>query len=135
MLIVRDQLHNQRGFRPKTHWLGDSAKVCGLCGAVSFSARFQFNQRNGIKGFLLALARRRFHKKKEGNCMPEALDYAMKLAKFPDRVAAIIAKTYAVMGDAAQLSDDEALMMIRDLCDELDDTLVERNKNKRLSRR
>lgn len=61
-------------------------------------------------------------------------DYATKVAKFPDRVAAIISKTYAVMGDGAQIADDQANMMIRDLCDELDETLIERNKNKRLSR-
>ena len=60
----------------------------------------------------------------------QALDYM----KFPERIAAIVGKTYAVMGDDFKLSDDEALTRIRDLLDELDDSLVERNKKKRLSR-
>ena len=58
-----------------------------------------------------------------------------KVAKLPDRVASIVGKTYAEMGDAATLEDDTALMMIRDLLFEIDDTLIERNKGKRLSRR
>lgn len=62
-------------------------------------------------------------------------DYALKVAKFPDRVAAIIGKTGAEMGDSATLADDEGLMRIRDLLFEIDESLVERNKNKRLFRR
>lgn len=62
-------------------------------------------------------------------------EYAAKVTKLPDRIAAIIGKTYAEMQDAATLADDEALMMIRDLLLEIDDTLIERNKKKRLSRR
>lgn len=61
-------------------------------------------------------------------------EYAVKLTKLPDRIAAIVGKTYAEQGDAASLADDEALMMIRDYLTELDDTLIPRNKNKRLSR-
>lgn len=63
-----------------------------------------------------------------------AEEYANKVAKLPDRVAAVVGKTYAVRGDAAEMADDEALMRIRDLTDEIDPTLIERNKNKRLSR-
>lgn len=59
---------------------------------------------------------------------------AASYLKFPERVAAIVGKTYAVMGDGFKLPDDEALTRIRDLLDELDETLVERNKKKRLSR-
>lgn len=59
---------------------------------------------------------------------------AVALAKLPTKIAAIIGKTYSIRGDDAALSDDEALMRIRDLLDELDPTLIERNKNKRLSR-
>lgn len=59
---------------------------------------------------------------------------AASFLKFPERVAAIVGKTYAVKGDDFQLSDDEALTRIRDLLDELDPTLIARNKNKRLSR-
>lgn len=54
--------------------------------------------------------------------------------RFPERVAAIVGKTYSIRGDDFTLSDDEAMARIRDLLDELDETLVERNKNKRLSR-
>lgn len=59
---------------------------------------------------------------------------ALKIARLPDRVAAIIGKTYAARGDDAVMADDEALIRIRDLLDEIDPTLIERNKNKRLSR-
>lgn len=59
---------------------------------------------------------------------------SIDLIRFPERVAAILGKTYAVRGDSATMADDEALTRIRDWLDELDETLVERNKNKRLSR-
>ncbi len=62
-------------------------------------------------------------------------DYAAKYIKFLDRVAAILGKTYAEVGDAFTLADDEALMRIRDEVFEIDDTAIARNKNKRLSRR
>jgi phosphatidate phosphatase APP1 len=84
--------------------------------------------------FLRRLGERRIlmGRGKEG-MTPE--EYATKVAKLPDRVAAIIGKTGAEMGDSATLADDEALMRIRDLLFEIDDSLLERNKNKRLSRR
>lgn len=59
---------------------------------------------------------------------------AAKWAKFPDRVAAILAKSVAVKGDAFELDDAEALIMILDIINELDPTLIERNKDKRLAR-
>lgn len=66
--------------------------------------------------------------------MAAVKNQAVNYLKFPERVAAILGKTYAVMGDDAKMSDDEALTRIRDLLDELDETLIERNKKKRLSR-
>lgn len=63
-----------------------------------------------------------------------AEEYALKVAKLPERIAAIIGKTFAEMGDAAQLADDESLMRIRDLLLEIDETLIARNKHKRLAR-
>ena len=62
-------------------------------------------------------------------------EYAVKAVKLADRIAAVVGKTYAEMGDAAQLADDEAIMRIRDYLLELDETVIERNKNKRLARR
>lgn len=62
-------------------------------------------------------------------------EYAVKYLKVLDRIASLIGKTYAEQGDAASLADDEALMMIRDEILQCDDTAIERNKNKRLSRR
>lgn len=62
-------------------------------------------------------------------------EYARWLAKLPDRVAAVIGKTYAVMGDGFQVADDQAVMMIRDLLDEGDESLIPRNANKKLVRR
>lgn len=89
--------------------------------------------RRAIIEFLRARAQRRIEKGKEVKWMPE--EYAVKVAKLPDRIAAIVGKTFAEMGDAATIADDEGLMKIRDLLLELDDTLIERNKNKRLLRR
>lgn len=83
--------------------------------------------------FALVALRRLANKGKEVNGM-NAEEYANKVAKLPDRIAAVVGKTYAVRGDAAEMADDEALMRIRDLADEIDPTLIERNKNKRLSR-
>jgi len=51
-----------------------------------------------------------------------------------EQIAAIVGKTYAVLGDAAQLADDEALMRIRDLLDAQVPGAIDRNKEKRLSR-
>ncbi len=90
------------------------------------------NRREVVR-FFRELARRRFLKGR--GLLMSAEEYAVKASKLPDRIAAIIGKTYAEMGDAAQLADDEALMMIRDVLLELDPTLIERNKNKRLARR
>ena len=59
---------------------------------------------------------------------------AANYLKLPERIAAVVGKTYAVRGDDYKLSDDEALTRIRDLLDELDATIIERNKEKRLSR-
>lgn len=62
-------------------------------------------------------------------------EYATKVAKLPERLAAVLGKTYVVMGDAATLDSDAALMMLLDYVEEIDETLIERNKNKRLIRR
>lgn len=51
--------------------------------------------------------------------------------KLPDKVAAIIAKTYVECGDNALLSDDIALMRIRDLLLELDEGIIKRNSRRR----
>lgn len=69
--------------------------------------------------------------------MPEA--YAIALRKFPERVAAIAAKTFAVKGadafdEGKGLADDQAISMIIDLLFELDPKLIERNQNKSLAR-
>lgn len=91
-------------------------------------------QRKLRNNVIQALTRRRFQKRGVINGMSPD-EYATKLAKVPDRIAAIVGKTYAHQGDAAKLADDEALMMIRDLLIELDETLLPRNENKRLLRR
>lgn len=76
---------------------------------------------------------------RRGKLKKEVTEVAIKqqaanYLRFPERVAAIVGKTYAVKGDDADLSDDEAMTRIRDLLDEMDETLIERNKRKRLSR-
>jgi len=95
--------------------------------------------KGAIISFLTALAERRISRGKEAKGMGDEMghtpsEYAARVAKLPDRIAAIISKTYAEMGEAFTLSDDEANMMIRDLLNELDETLIPRNKKKRLSR-
>lgn len=49
-----------------------------------------------------------------------------------ERIAAVIGKTYAERGDAYEISDDIALMMVRDLLLALDANIIERNCHKRL---
>lgn len=82
--------------------------------------------------WLKRLAGKRISKGKGVNLMPE--EYAVKLAKLPDRVANIVGKTYSERGDDAELADDTAVGRIRDLLLELDETIIQRNKNKRLPR-
>lgn len=65
----------------------------------------------------------------------QAEDTATKMLKLPDRIAAIIGKTFVVRGDDFTLEDDIALSKIRDLIDEIDPTAIKRNKDKRLSSR
>lgn len=111
---------------------------CDICGAVSTAAAPDFlrRAREGWKWNLaLNLARKRHHRKEGGKtCMGRAEDQATKLVKLPDRIAAIVAKTYAVMGDASEMFDDEALIRIRDLLEEVDPKIIERNQGKRLAR-
>jgi hypothetical protein len=64
-----------------------------------------------------------------------AQERAERLVKLPEQIAAIIGKTYAERGDNYELSDDTAVGMVRDLLLELDETIIQRNKDKRLSRR
>lgn len=83
-------------------------------------------------GVAKALYSRRKRKSKEVwmAIKKQTLDYV----KFPERVASIIGKTFLICGDDYKISNDEAIARIRDLLDEMDETLIERNKNKRLSR-
>jgi hypothetical protein len=121
----------------------NSSRVCETCWHTRKEEAIDYlapviertkEQRKQKNNFLQALARRRFQKRGEINGMTTE-EYAIKAAKLPDRAAAIVGKTYAEQGDAAVLADDEALMMIRDLLNELDETLIPRNAKKRLSRR
>src|ERR1700754_356750 len=63
--------------------------------------------------WLKRLAGRRILRGKGVRLLPE--DYAIKLAKLPDRVANIVGKTYSERGDDADLADDTGMGMIRDL--------------------
>ncbi|HKO43378.1 MAG TPA: hypothetical protein VJU84_08810 [Pyrinomonadaceae bacterium] len=132
-LTVQPRYHGAK--RPRTRYRSRfSQPLCPVCGSFSRAKR-QHGQWDWLASFCLALARKRYHKRNGGDCMVRAEEYATKLAKLPDRVAAIVGKTYAVEGDAAVMRDDQALMMIRDLLDEIDDKLIDRNKAKRLNRR
>jgi hypothetical protein len=54
------------------------------------------------------------------------------LVVFFKQVAVILGKTYAERGDAAQLADDLALMMIRDLLLDLDAEIIDLHRDKKL---
>ena len=81
---------------------------------------------------LTRLKTRRISRGKGVLWMPK--DKSIQLLRLPEKIAAVIGKTYAVRGDDATLADDEALLRIRDLLEEYDASIVERNKNKRLNR-
>lgn len=52
-----------------------------------------------------------------------------------DRIAKIITRTFLIMGDQAELPDDRALEMIRDLLYEFDEFIFVNNDNKALLRK
>jgi hypothetical protein len=54
------------------------------------------------------------------------------LVTFFNRVATVVGKTYAERGDDAQLADDEALMLVRDLLLDLDAGIIERHRKRKL---
>ncbi len=54
------------------------------------------------------------------------------LVVFFRHVATIVGKTYAERGESAQLADDLALMLIRDLLLDLDAEIVDRHRNHKL---
>ena len=84
--------------------------------------------------FVTRLRERRILRRKEVLWMAE--NQAVALLKLPERIAAVIGKTYIVRGDDPNtIPDDEALMRIRDLLDEFDEKIIGRNKDKRLIRR
>lgn len=99
-----------------------STKIEGssLCGGPVGDSRSAGFLNNGKKGES-ALAK-----------SPE--EYAKWLQRFPDRVAAIVAKTYAVKGDAYEKTEDQALIEILDLLNDGDESLIARNAEKKLAR-
>src|SRR5438105_3751068 len=99
----------------KRKYRGKSTKrlnlVCNTCRRTRPEAMRRFfrlgrpvervNRREVLR-FAREVARRRIQKRREWiHMVPE--QYAVKLAKLPDRVAAIVGKTYAVMGDGFQI--------------------------------
>ena len=63
----------------------------------------------------------------------KAQEFASLMTTLPDKIAAIIGRTYLVRGDDWKISNDEAIIRIRDLIEEIDFRIIERNKNKKLS--
>ncbi len=103
----------RRALQPRRSPLADNARA--IHKALTRLGASQI-RRKGVKGMT-----------------PEEL--AVRLRKLPERIAAVVGKSYAVKGDSFELADDEIVGRIRDLLDELDETLIERNKNKKLARR
>jgi hypothetical protein len=123
------------GRRENAMYIGRNAgSVCEICGADA-TVTLDTNRPVWLQKFWLALARKRVHQKtgKEVPCMKQPQEYAAKAAKGYDRIAAVIAKSVAVQGDAFELDDAEALVMIMDILNDIDDSLIERNANKKLA--
>ena len=64
-----------------------------------------------------------------------AREYARdsKYLKVCNQIAAIISRTYVELGDGTPFADDEALLMIRDLLLGVDDTIISRNRFRRIT--
>jgi hypothetical protein len=113
--------------------------ICWKCRSERTGIESKFYQRSKsvlkanwrrIHGVLTTHFKRRVNRGKEYIWMPD--EQAVKVLRFPERVAAIIGKTHIVRGDDYTLDDYEALLRIRDLLDELDAQIIERNRNKKL---
>jgi hypothetical protein len=57
------------------------------------------------------------------------------LGEFFDEVADIIGKSYVERGDGAQLADDVALLMVREILLEIDAVIIERHRDRPLPER
>jgi len=118
---------------------------CAICGAVSTAAApdsLLRTRRGWVWNLALALSRKRYHRKEGSDtCMGQAELQAMRMAKLPARIAAILGKTYTVLGDEfdpdkpGHLCDDIALGLILDWVEEAEPGVIDRNKGKRLIRR
>jgi hypothetical protein len=53
--------------------------------------------------------------------------------KLYDQIAAVVAKTYAELGDVAEVADDMALQLIRSLLLEYDRKIIDRNRFRRIN--
>lgn len=102
-------------------------KVCLFCRSSRFRSQRRF--------WAITELLEQIYKKKGVMILKGAVkNQAENYLKFPERVAAIVGKTFAVEGDDFKLEDDVALTRIRDLLNELDPTLIPRNRKKKLSR-
>jgi len=99
----------------------------GINESLGFAPYHAFTQ---IYKILLLLKERQEIRQKEVNWMVE--EKTEQIIKLADRVATIVGKTFAVLGDDTEISDDQALVRIRDLLEVIDPEIIHRNKNKRL---
>lgn len=53
--------------------------------------------------------------------------------KLHDQIAAVVAKTYAEVGDVTEVADDAALQMIRILLLEYDQEIIDRNRFRKIN--
>lgn len=111
--------------------------------AAQFGKRFRFIERHEVppKFEWGAVFTEIFHiltleferqkiRQKEVNWMVG--DVTKLILKLPEQVARVVGKTFAACGDDAKLTDDQALIRIRDLLEAIDPEIINRNKNKRL---
>ena len=144
--------------RRRATYRGREYEVCGPCNKRLYDAagqieslgfRFRFIEKTELPAgmiadasfanlpvkkkvfkILLLLKERQEIRQKEVNWMAE--EKAKQILKLPDRIAAIVAKTYVMLGDGFKVDAEEALIRIRDLLEEIDEKIIDRNKNKRL---
>lgn len=128
----------KKDFRSKS---GKPSPICNECRKQFPNAERDFfgvkPKEEGFEkhriGVFTILKNQKFKKKEVTKlASAKARTYADKLTQMPGKIATILGKTFVVRGDDATLSDDEALVRIRDLIDDFEPNLIAQNKNKRL---
>lgn len=79
------------------------------------------------KLLLLASERQETEKKEKSSMVDEMTG---KVLRLPGRIAAIVKQTYAVLGDDFKISEDVALEKIRDLLEDIDPAILQKQRKR-----